>query len=304
MVMQDGAEASFPPRGSCDCHVHVIGPKSAYPLSATRSYTPADAPAPALMQMMGDLRLDRAVIVQPSIYGTDNTCTLDAIDALGGRARGVAVISETTIGSDLDAMHRRGIRGVRLNIVSGGAPGLEGGGKAGLESVRAATTAIADLCALNGWHLQLFLVPELLVEIQDHLRTLPVDIVFDHFAMVRPENPHAPALDAVLKLVGEGKAWTKLSGFYRISDDPFDPAIASLARKLLDANPERVVWGSDWPHTPAHHGRPVDDDREVPYREMDTRRLLTQLSEWFTDPADLHRILVENPAKLYDFPTI
>lgn len=302
MVMQEGGQAPSPPRGSCDCHVHVIGPKSAYPLSAQRSYTPADAPVSALLRMMDDLGLDRAVIVQPSIYGADNACTLDALDAFGGRGRGVAVIAESASGSELDAMHRRGVRGARLNVVSGGAPGLEGSGGSGLESVRETMASIARLCSRNGWHLQLFLAPELLVALADHLYALPVDLVFDHFAMVRPEKPHAPALEAVTRLMGEGRAWTKLSGVYRISENPFDPAIAPVARKLFVANPERVVWGSDWPHTPAHHGRPIGDNCEIPFRDIDTGRLLSEFQTWFGNPADLRRILVQNPAKLYDFP--
>lgn len=302
--MHEGAGASFPPRGSCDCHVHVIGPKSSYPLSAKRSYTPADAPVAALLQMMGELGLDRAVIIQPSIYGTDNACTLDALDTLGGRGRGVAVIADSIAPSELDAMHRRGVRGVRLNIVSGGAPGLESRGGRDLGPMRQLTTAVARLCARNGWHLQLFLAPDLLVAIEDHLAKLPVELVFDHFAMIRPERPHAEALDALMRLMSKGRAWTKLSGFYRISEDPFDPAIAPLARKLFDANPERVVWGSDWPHTPAHNSQQIEDDREVPYRDMDTKRLLTELGVWFPEPGDLNRILVENPAKLYDFQSL
>lgn len=299
--MQEGAGASFPPRGACDCHVHVIGPKSTYPLSAKRSYTPVDAPVAALQRMMSDLGLDRAVIVQPSVYGTDNACTLDAIDVLEGRGRGVAVIDNSISPSELDAMHRRGVRGVRLNIVSGGAPALEGSGSNDLWPMREATAAVASLCARNGWHLQLFLAPDLLVTLKDHFETLPVDLVFDHFGLIRPERPHAEALEALLQLMGKGRAWTKLSGFYRISADPFDPAIGPLARKLFDANPERVVWGSDWPHTPAHNSQQIEDDREVPYRDMDTKRLLTELRVWFPEPGDLNRILVENPAKLYDF---
>jgi predicted TIM-barrel fold metal-dependent hydrolase len=292
--MSKVTRSPLPASGVCDCHVHVIGPKTRYPLNARRSYTPADAPTSALLRMMDNLRIERAVIVQPSIYGTDNACTCDALDALGDRGRGVAVVPETISGSELDALHARGIRGVRINIVSGGAVTQD--------AARERLRKTAALCARNGWHVQLYLAPDLLVAFADEFRRLPAPVVFDHFAMIRPESPDEDALTAVSRLMAEGRAWTKLSGNYRVSEDAFDPAIGRLARRLHDANPDNVVWGSDWPHTPEHRGDAVADDREMPFRDMDTPRLLGEMAVWFARVEDLRRILVTNPARLYDFP--
>jgi predicted TIM-barrel fold metal-dependent hydrolase len=286
--------SSYPPTGACDCHVHVIGPRSRYPLNPTRSYTPADAPLPMLVGMLEQLCLDRAVVVQPSVFGTDNACTLDAIDALGHRGRGVAVVSPTTDGSELDAMHRRGIRGVRINIVSGG--------PATLDTARTALRATVSLCARNGWHVQLYLRPDLLVALTEDFAGLPVPVVFDHFGLLDPDRVDETAVAAVTHLMQKGCAWTKLSGTYRISSDPFAPAIAHLARRIYAVNPERTVWGSDWPHTPEHKGQAMQDDRETPYRDMDTCRLLQDLRVWFPSDEDQRRILVANPEQLYDFP--
>ncbi len=294
--MSKETRSPFPPPGACDCHVHVIGPKSRYPLNARRSYTPADAPTPALLRMMDDLRIERAVIVQPSIYGTDNACTVDALDVLGDRGRGVAVVPETISGSELDALHARRIRGVRINIVSGG-PVTQ-------DAARERLRRTAALCARNGWHVQLYLAPDLLVAFADEFRRLPVPVVFDHFAMIRPERPDEAALAAVSRLMGEGRAWTKISGNYRVSEDPFEPGLGRLARRLHDANPDNVVWGSDWPHTPEHRGEAISDDSEMPFRTMDTARLLGEMAVWFPGDEDLRRILVTNPARLYDFPAL
>jgi predicted TIM-barrel fold metal-dependent hydrolase len=239
--------------------------------------------------MMARIGVDRAVIVHPSIFGTDNSCTLDALTAMGNAARGVAVLPADAGDDALDAMHALG---VRLNVVSGGA--------APADSLEAQIERAARQCASRGWHLQIFAEAALLEALAPMLAALPVPVVFDHFALVRPGQAESQASRIISRLIADGKAWVKLSGFYRVADDPFDPAIGPVARHFYATNPDRVVWASDWPHTPPHAETAEAAGRETPYRPIDTKALLHRLRDWFT-PDELHRILVDNPAQLYDF---
>lgn len=278
----------------CDCHVHVIGPKSRYPLAARRTYTPADAPVGALVAMMKRLCLGRVVIVQPSVYGTDNACMLDALAALGGKARGVAVLPAKVSGATLDDLHRRGIRGLRVNIASTGA--------ATADKIEARLAAAAALCVRNGWHVQVFLPAQAIAPLAPTFRNLPVPVVVDHFGLVSPADLKGNAVETLRALLAEERAWVKLSAPYRLAADPADPRIGNLARLFADANPEQVVWASDWPHTPAHGTAATHDDAELPYRDVDTRALLAAVDTWLPDnPRQRRRLLVDNPARLYGF---
>jgi predicted TIM-barrel fold metal-dependent hydrolase len=282
-----------PPSGTCDCHVHVVGPKVRFPLQATRSYTPMDAPLYALRAMMARLGVDRTVLVQPSFYGTDNSCLLDAIDALGESARAVVVVSPDIEGAELDDLHRRGARGIRINVASlAGMP---------LEAVRERLQDTAALCAPRGWHVQLFTPAPMLVPLEGTIGTLGVDVVIDHFGLIKPQDAGGEAAAAMLRLLDTGHVWLKLSAPYRIAADIDDPAIAPLARMFADANPERVVWASDWPHSPVHTGKMITDDREMPYRNINTQRLLELGLEWVSEPRRRDQFMVHNPARLYDF---
>ena len=280
----------FPPPNSCDCHVHVIGPKARFPLPANRRYTPSDATAAELAAMLKRLGMTRVVIVQPSFYGTDNACTLDGIAQLGN-ARGVAVLPAQVPEAELDTLHKQGIRGLRLNIATaGGAP---------IETIKEKLNAAARLCEHHGWHVQLFVSADVIEPLAPLLRTLPVDSVFDHFGLIAPGTANG-ALRALQRLLESGKTWVKISGAYRINNDPNDTRIDPLARVLCKANPERIVWGSDWPHTPPHTiQKPLD--QESPFQDIDTRGLLALLPRWLEDDALIARVLVSNPAKLYDF---
>jgi len=280
----------FPPLNSCDCHVHVIGPKARFPLPANRRYTPFDATAGELIAMLKRLGMTRVVIVQPSFYGTDNSCTLDGIAQLGN-ARGVAVLPDKVPAAELDALHAQGIRGLRINIATvGGAP---------VEEIKAKLTAVAKLCERHRWHVQLFVSADVIAPLAPVLHALPVDSVIDHFGLIAPGTTNG-ALRALQGLLESGKSWVKISGAYRISDDPNDARIDPLARALCKANPERIVWGSDWPHTPPHTiQKPLD--QESPFQDIDTRGLLDLLPRWLQDDALIARVLVSNPAKLYDF---
>jgi len=284
------AVPDFPPRGSCDSHVHVIGPKRRFPLPPGHRFTPMDAPVGELAGMLKRLGLDRVVIVQPSFYGTDNACLLAAMAELEN-ARGVAVLPERTPAAELDVLHRQGIRGLRVNVASAG--------PASLDAIKDAVWAAARLCERHGWHVQLFVAPDAIESLAPLLKELPVDSVFDHFGLIPPGTEGGP-LRALQGLLEGGKTWVKISGAYRISDDPDDARIDPMARALAAANPERIVWGSDWPHTPRHDLRfPLDE--EMPFQNIDTRGLLDLLPRWLKDDRSVHRVLVENPARLYGF---
>jgi 2-pyrone-4,6-dicarboxylate lactonase len=281
----------FPPRNACDCHVHVIGPKDRFPLPANRRYTPMDAPAGELAAMLKRLGLARVVIVQPSFYGTDNSCTLDGMAQLG-HARGVAVLPANMPDKQLDALHAQGIRGLRVNIAGSGNPPIE--------TIKADITAAARLCERHGWHVQMFVKADAIEPLAPLLPSLPVDSVFDHFGLIAPGGTNG-ALRALQSLLEGGKTWVKISGAYRISDDPNDTRIGPLARTLCKTNPERIVWGSDWPHTPRHDLHKGSREDALPFQPIDTRGLLDLLPRWLQDDALVERVLVTNPAKLYDF---
>lgn len=281
------------PARTCDCHVHVVGPKSRYPLRKDRTYTPMDAPLAALRAMMARLGIERTVLVQPSFYGTDNSCLLDALDELGDAGRAVVVVAPDTDAATLDGMHRRGARGIRVNVASLA--------RMPLETVRERLQQTAALCAPRGWHVQLFTPADMLPPLADTIAALGVDVVIDHFGLIKPQDHAGEPARALLALLDSGRVWIKLSAPYRIAAQIDDPAVAPFARRIAEANPERVVWGTDWPHTPVHPGAQVTDDREMPYRDIDTTRLRDLMLDWITEPRRRDLFLVDNPARLYDF---
>ena len=286
-------ELRFPPPGACDCHVHVIGPKRRFPLVRERTYTPKDAPTDELRAMLARLGLERVLLAQPSVYGTDNACLVDAIAGLGSGARGVAVLAADTPGSAVDDLHRQGVRGLRVNVASAG--------PSSLDAVKDRLAAAAALCARNGWHVQAFIPPAAIAPLAETFEQLPVPVVVDHFGLISPAAGRSAEEAALVRVLQSGRVWVKLSGAYRIAQDPADPAIAPLARRLAVANPERILSGSDWPHTPPHGGAHVGDDEEQPYRDLDTRGLLELVRAWFDDARLQNLLLAENPARLYGF---
>jgi predicted TIM-barrel fold metal-dependent hydrolase len=284
------------PAGACDCHVHVVGDVLRFPMAAGRPYTPPPASVDALLDLQHALHLDRVVIVQPSFYGTDNTAVVDAMRQLGARrARGVAVIDGDASAESLDGMRQAGIRGIRVNLETVGEidPGL---------AARRLQTAIMQSQG-RGWHIQLYTRLSVIAALAGDFAAAPVPLVFDHFG-------GAPAalgagqvgFDALLGLVRSGKAYVKISGAYRASKSGPDYAdVAPLAKALIAANPDRIVWGSDWPHTDSTRlpGRASTD--VTPFIPVDDGMLLNQLEHWAPDEALRHKILVDNPKRLYDF---
>lgn len=283
------------PKGTCDCHVHVFGPFDKYPLAAARSYTPPPAIVDDLIARMDAAGVERAVIVQPSAYGTDNRATLDAVRARPERLRAVAVIDGRESDATLQEMNDAGTRGVRLNIISGGGPSAA--------TFEAMITRIAERIARFQWHIQIYAPLATIAASARLLDKLPVDIVLDHMG-----QPDAAAglgqsgFDTLLGLLRSEKFWVKLSGPYRSSPDPLGNAdVAKIARKLAAIAPDRSVWGSDWPHTGEHAGTAGTAPPPVEYRPIDYGRLLSVAADWVDDETALRRVLVDNAARLYGF---
>ena len=282
------------PSGSCDCHVHVVGPQPIYPMIAERHYTPPPASVEDLRAHMARVGLTRAVIVQPSFYGFDNRCLLDSLRELGPAGRGVAVIEDAISDEELRSMSSQGVRGIRLN--------LESAGVRDPRSMLAGLARWGERLAPLGWHIQIYASLAAIVKAARQLGQLPVPVVLDHFAMV-PSSPQNgdERIDPVMALVRSGKAFVKLSAPYRISAQTpaAQAAVARLAAQYLGANPERVLWGSDWPHTQREGGRLSHEVSA--YRQVSSAELAQGIEAWLPRAELRERVLVKNPQALYRF---
>jgi predicted TIM-barrel fold metal-dependent hydrolase len=279
------------PQNACDCHTHIFGPDAKFPLSSQRLYTPGPASIEDLAAMHQAIHIERVVIVHPSPYGTDNAVTVDAVRKLGARARGVAVIDEATTDAALDDMHAAGIRGVRVNIESfGDITPAEAGHR-----LKWAAERVARL----GWHVQTYTNLGILAPLADAIAKLPTSLVVDHFGRPKAEHGMAqPGLAEFLALLRSGKVYVKISAPYRISQLPDYPDAAPIARAMIQANPDRILWGTDWPHPGAAKRDPAVVE---PFRPEDNGRALNRLAGWTESRQQLQQILVENPARLYQF---
>lgn len=270
------APAAPPPAGACDCHMHFYG-GGAFARRPAAPFAPPPAGPGDYARMQAALGLERLVAVQSVIYGDDNSCMLEGMAPFGDRARGIAVIPPE--GGDLLFLHDRGIRGVRAYMLAGGVYGWED------------LPGIAARIAPLGWHIQLQLDGCRLPEVAPLLAALPCPLVIDHVGkFLAPTRPQDPAFAALLRLLDRGRAWVKLSAPYESSrSGPPDYAdVGLLAQALVAHAPERLVWASNWPHTA--QSPPPDDGG-----------LLDLLGDWAPRGADRDRILVANPAALYDF---
>jgi 2-pyrone-4,6-dicarboxylate lactonase len=274
----------FPPL-ACDCHAHICGPQSVYTYIPERIYSPPDALLPPYRSLLATLGCERAVLVQPSFYGTDNSAMLAAMKAAGPAFRGVAVIGDAVTVHELEALHAAGIRGARLNIVDV----REGKGQLPMERI----TRLADRIKPFGWHIEFLMHVDEFADLDVMLGKLPVDVVFGHLGYVETEKGMPPGFQALLRLLRDGRAWVKLTGPYRISTQALPHADTNaFAHTLMAAAPERIVWGTDWPHVMTKWTIPMPNDGA----------LADLLLDWIPDAAQRRRVLADNPAALYGFP--
>lgn len=267
------------PPGAVDAHCHVFGPQARFPFAAQRTYTPVDAPKETLMALHDHLGFARGVIVQASCHGTDNSAMLDAIASSNGRYRGVGMVDGNADISLLRELHRGGVRGLRFNFVK----------HLGADAARDAIIQLAPLIAPMGWHVVIHCDMHRFPEILPLLKTLPLPIVLDHMARVDAAlGLDQPVFRLLCEALADDKFWVKVCGADRISAQgpPYSDAVP-FARALVELAPNRVLWGTDWPHPNAR--APMPDDGA-----------LTDLIPLIAPHmAQQQKMLIDNPAKLY-----
>jgi predicted TIM-barrel fold metal-dependent hydrolase len=274
------------PAGACDCHTHLLGPYDRHPPQDERGYSAPEAPAEALMALLDSLGLARAVVVTPTAYGTNNAVLLDALARYPDRLRGVAVLGPDATDREIDRLHEAGARGIRLNLWKRNGVRVWPNGMESFE-------ALAPRLAERGWHIQIWINVADLPEILPRLRAVPIDIVIDHMGRIEADRtPEDPNFALLCRLMRDERFWCKLCGSDRLSlvGAPYAD-VDPFARALLVANPDRVVWGSDWPHVGYFDDRMPRD-----------RDLLAAVGRWTADPVLRRKLLSDNPARLYGFP--
>ncbi|QRM34233.1 amidohydrolase [Microvirga sp. VF16] len=285
------------PPGACDCHVHVFHPEH-FPYAPDRTYTPGAATVEGLDLVRKSLGISRVVLVQPSVYGTDNRCLLSALATLGPDvARGVAVIDPETVSDvTLQDLHKSGVRGVRVNLES------KGERSSGL--ALSVISAISERVMSFGLAVQVYADLKLIADMADDIAQLRVPLILDHFGGAKAAlGVEQYGFRALTELLRTGAVWVKLSGVYRASQDkPSFSDIRPIAEALIEANHKRLVWASDWPHTGGLAERAARQPTDIePFQQIDDAHVLDLLAEWAGDPARHHRILVDNAAELFDF---
>jgi predicted TIM-barrel fold metal-dependent hydrolase len=284
------------PPGACDTHVHVFCDPQRYPFFPGRGYTPEPASVNELEKMLAALHMDRVVIVHPSVYGTDNRCTLDSVRQLGKRARGVAVIDANTPDRELDEMAHVGVRGIRVNLTQAGVSDPT----AALSGFRAAV----ERAKPRNWFVQLNTSPAVIDALQEQLHASPVPLVIDHFGGARAARGLTqPGFSALVDLVKAGTAYVKLSAAAdQISTRAPDyPDVLPLAKALVAANPQRVLWGTDWPHPDSRRLPNRKNTDLAPLLQTDDGLVLNLLPVWVPEASTRQLILVDNPARLFGF---
>jgi 2-pyrone-4,6-dicarboxylate lactonase len=270
------------PVGACDSHVHVFESEARYPPVKHPHYTLPDGTLQKLEHMTQALSIQRFAIVQPSFYGTDNSCMLDSLDIAGAHARGVAMVEENISDAELHAMHARGVRALRLDLFLRS--------KLPIAELMAYIERSVRRTQGLGWHVQFYTPGWVVRDLLPFLAHLDATFVIDHMGyMLESDGLTRSDFDRLLTVIAAGRGWVKLSAPYRLAKDGNFERLKPLAKAVIDAAPDRVIWGSDWPH--------------IPEGGKDTGELLNLLAEWAPDAAAIRRILVDNPAKLYGFDT-
>ena len=290
IAVGEARAATFP--GATDCHVHIIGPRGKYPMIANRPYTPPEASVAELKAMHARLGIARTVLVQPSFYGTDNSCMLDAMAQLGKAARGVAAVAPSAPEQALRELDAKGVRGIRINLESSGIRDPKAAG--------ALLAAYAKKAAPLKWHIQIYTVAPVIEKLVEQIADSTVPIVIDHFGMpIAAQGYGSKGFGALVDLAHARKVYVKLSAPYRISKlaDYKDSTV--LAQTLIYAARDRMLWGSDWPHTQQIPGHPASEI--TPFSRIDDAAVFRLFNSWYPDETTRRMILVDNPAKLYGF---
>jgi len=276
-----------PPAG-CDCHFHVFGPAGRYPCNQSDlRYVPPHAPIEDFLALAGKLGLERFVFVQPSAYGRDNRCMLDAMREVGRqKCRGIADIDENAPDPELERLHEAGVRGVRINV-----PPVKPYEAGFAATLLPRIERLRGRCAEIGWQLD-FLAPDwLTAELMPTLAKLNVDFTLAHFGLFpAKDGVGQPGFRRLLDLLREGerRCWVKLTGVYRMSVAPGFADVAPMARALIGAAPDRVIWGSDYPHLSFAD-------------KVDSVALWNLLGQWAPDATTRRKVLVDNPQQLFKF---
>jgi predicted TIM-barrel fold metal-dependent hydrolase len=275
--------------------MHVFGPPERYPAAPNRTYQTSEKGFADYQEMADRLGIERVVIVQPSAYGTDNRCTLDALRTRGAATRAVVVVDPTIADDELTAMDRLGVRGVRLNLMS---PRIEDPATAA-----DALDAVAARIERLGWHIQIYADLDLVTVLAPAVRQARVPVVFDHMAGAKATgSADDPRFQLLLDLLAAGRCWVKLSGADIVTWENRDFSGASpFAQALIAANSRQLVWGTDWPHLVHHASGLGDAAPPAGYRPVDEEALFASLRGWAGDEATARAILVDNPARLYRF---
>lgn len=278
-----------PPPHSCDTHFHIFGPPEEFSFAPTRQYSPPAAPLEHYLNMAAVIGIERGVVVQPSVHGLDNSVTLNAIERSGGRFRGVARVDDKTTQAELRRLHEGGIRGVRFNLLD------RPRGNVALDVFDRVVERIVEF----GWSIDLHIDPKNLLEQEKRIRSLPMAVVFDHLARIDPAaGPKQPAFELLLDLMKEDRFWVKVSGADKICNTGVDAYLGTpyievipFARAVIEVAPDRVIWGTDWPHS----------NNFAPGKTPNDGDLLDLLLEFALDEKVRRKILVDNPAALYGF---
>jgi len=271
------------PAHACDTHMHAFGPPDRYPSVATPRY---DHPGASLQQyasVAAALSIERMVFVQPSFYGTDNSFVLEALKEIGPRARGVVILPDTEVAASvLEELHERGVRGLRVDFF-----GMHDHGAANSECLQALRRA-AGLARSLGWHVELYSPGVVIRDLTPHLPEIGVAVSVDHMGYMKGGHGLTDTdFEKFIETVKSGQVWVKLTGPYRLSNGADWHHADEMARALIEAAPERMLWGTDWPH--------------IPDCSLDTGALLARLVRWCPEDGLRTRILVDNPAHLYDY---
>ena len=272
------------PEGAIDCHAHIFGSPDVYPFSADRGYTPPEASLDTYLALHRTLGgIDRAVLTQPSVYGVDNSCMLDAVEKMNGKFRAVVAVDASVTDKELQLMHAGGARGVRVNLVDKGGNPFED-----ISDLQKFTHRIKEM----GWHLEVLIKVHEFENLYETMSKMAVDVSFGHLGYMKTDHPITnKGFQALLSLLRDGNSWVKLSGSYRITTSPSTPYddVKPYAQALIAANEDRIIWGTDWPH-PVFSGNMPNDGA-----------LTNMLADWAPDMVLRRKILVDNPTLLYGF---